>query len=76
MLGADLVGMSTVPEVIIARRLGLRVLAISMVTNLAAGLDHEPLSHEQTMRVAAAEIATLTRILVRFFEIWVLDRRG
>lgn len=76
VLGADLVGMSTVPEAIIARRLGLRVLAISMVTNLAAGLDHAPLSHEQTMRVAAAESVTLSRILEKFFEIWVPDPRG
>jgi len=74
MLGADVVGMSTVPEVIIARHLGLRVLAVSMVTNLAAGLSTEPLSHEQTMRAAAASIVPLTRVLVKFFEIWALER--
>jgi purine-nucleoside phosphorylase len=76
MLGADLVGMSTVPEVVIARRLGLRVLAISMVTNFAAGLNEGPISHEQTMRAAAASIVPLTRVLVKLFEIWVLERRG
>jgi purine-nucleoside phosphorylase len=75
MLGADLVGMSTVPEVVIARRLGLRVLAISMVTNFAAGLNEGPISHEQTMRAAAASIVPLTRVLVKLFEIWVLERR-
>jgi purine-nucleoside phosphorylase len=76
MLGADLVGMSTVPEVVIARRLGLRVLAVSMVTNFAAGLSEGPLSHDQTMRAAAASIVPLTRVLVKMFEIWVLERRG
>jgi purine-nucleoside phosphorylase len=74
MLGADLVGMSTVPEVVIARRLGLRVLAVSMVTNFAAGLNEGPISHEQTMRAAAASIVPLTRVLVKLFEIWVLER--
>jgi purine-nucleoside phosphorylase len=76
MMGADLVGMSTVPEVIMARHLGLRVLAISMVTNFAAGLSAEPLSHAQTMRVAAASIVPLTRVLLKFFEIWSPDRRA
>jgi len=76
MLGADLVGMSTVPEVIIARHLGMRVLAVSMVTNFAAGLNAEPLSHAQTMRAAAASIVPLTRVLVKLFEIWVLERRA
>jgi purine-nucleoside phosphorylase len=74
MLGADLVGMSTVPDVIIARRLGLKVLAVSMVTNHAAGIHPEPLNHEQTMRAAAASIIPLTRVLLRFFDIWVLER--
>jgi purine-nucleoside phosphorylase len=76
MLGADLVGMSTVPEVIIARRLGLRVLAVSMVTNFAAGINEGPISHEQTMRAAAASIVPLTRVLVKLFDMWLLERRG
>lgn len=74
MLGADLVGMSTVPEVIIARQLGLRVLAVSIVTNYAAGLRDERINREQTMRVAAAAINSLTRVLTKFCEIWLLDR--
>ena len=53
MLGADLVGMSTVPEVILARRCGLRCAAVSVVTNFAAGLAGGDPSHEETQEVAA-----------------------
>jgi purine-nucleoside phosphorylase len=62
VLGADLVGMSTVLEAIAARELGAEVLAISLVTNLAAGLSGEPLSHEEVTaagRAAAARVGGL-----------------
>jgi purine-nucleoside phosphorylase len=52
-LGADAVGMSTVPEVIVARALGMKVLAFSCITNLAAGLGQESLSHDEVMEVGA-----------------------
>jgi purine-nucleoside phosphorylase len=52
-LGADAVGMSTVPETILARHAGLKVLAFSLITNLGCGLAAETLSHEQTLAVAA-----------------------
>jgi purine-nucleoside phosphorylase len=52
-LGADAVGMSTVPEVLVARALGVRCLGISCITNLAAGLGGERLTHEEVVEVGA-----------------------
>jgi purine-nucleoside phosphorylase len=65
-LGADLVGMSTVPEVIAARHAGLRVVAVSAVTNLAEGMGGGELSHDQTLRVAKQGAARLGPLLERF----------
>ena len=63
LLGGTVVGMSTVPEVILARHAGLEVAALSVVTNLAAGMSDERLSHEQTMRVAAAAVESAGKLL-------------
>ena len=48
-LGADAVGMSTVPEAIVARHMGMEVLGISCITNMAAGISDEPINHEEVM---------------------------
>ena len=66
LLGGDAVGMSTVPEVILARFLGLRVAAISTVTNMAAGMSDENISHEHTKAMAPLGAAKLERILREF----------
>ncbi len=65
-LGADAVGMSTVPEVILGRFLGLRVAALSVITNMAAGLSDEAISHEHTKAMAPLGAAKLERVLRRF----------
>ena len=65
ILGADAAGMSTVPEVILARFLGLRVAAFSVITNFAAGMTGAELTHEETKHVAPLGGAKLGRILTR-----------
>jgi purine-nucleoside phosphorylase len=67
-LGADAVGMSTVPEVIVAQAIGLRVLGISCITNLACGLSATPITHEEVLRTtarAAARFAALVGGIVQ-----------
>jgi purine-nucleoside phosphorylase len=66
ILGADLVGMSTVPEVILARRNGLRCAAVSVVTNYAAGLSGGDPSHQETQAVASQAAERFKRLLRGF----------
>ena len=63
MLGADVVGMSTVPEVILGRFFGLRCAAVSVVTNMAAGLSDENISHTHTKESAPIGAAKLVKII-------------
>jgi purine-nucleoside phosphorylase len=62
-VGADLVGMSTVPEVLAARHMGIRCLALSCVTNAAAGVLPEPIDHERVLEVGARAAGDLVALL-------------
>jgi purine-nucleoside phosphorylase len=68
--GADLVGMSTVPEAIVARQCGLKVAGISCVTNLAAGRSAKKLSHEEVMETAGRVRQTGARLISTFASRW------
>jgi len=68
MLGADTVGMSTIPEVIVARHCGLKVAAVSYVVNLAAGMTDEKLSHEGTLKNAKLAIDHVANLFLAFVE--------
>ncbi|MBM4377712.1 MAG: purine-nucleoside phosphorylase [Deltaproteobacteria bacterium] len=65
-LGADAVGMSTVPEVVAAAHMGVRVVGISCITNLAAGIGHHPLSHEEVAETAGRVRDVFIRLLAAF----------
>jgi len=73
VLGADLVGMSTVPEAIMAQYLGMEVVALSLVSNAAAGLTTAELTHDEVLaagHLAAARFDVLCRLLLR---VWMAD---
>ena len=64
-LGADAVGMSTVPEVIVARQMNIEVLGISCITNMAAGISDQPINHEEVMATGDRVRETFTQLLRR-----------
>jgi purine-nucleoside phosphorylase len=67
-LGADLVGMSTVLEVIAARHLGMRCLCISLIANLAAGVAGQSVDHEEVLEVSHAASDRVARLLASLLE--------
>lgn len=67
-LGADAVGMSTVPETIVARQCGLRVAGLSCITNLASGRSQAPLSHDEVLQTAEKSGPAAAKLLCHFAE--------
>jgi purine-nucleoside phosphorylase len=65
LLGADAVGMSTVPEAIVARQMGLRVLGFSCITNMAAGVLDKPINHEEVIETGERVRETFAELLRR-----------
>ncbi|MGH8827754.1 MAG: purine-nucleoside phosphorylase, partial [Jiangellaceae bacterium] len=65
LIGGDLVGMSTTLEAIAARAVGLEVLGISLVTNLAAGISATPLSHDEVIEAGQAAAPRISSLLAR-----------
>jgi purine-nucleoside phosphorylase len=65
ILGADAVGMSTVPEAIVARQMDMKVLGISCITNMAAGVIDQPINHEEVMDIGARVYDTFKELLTR-----------
>jgi purine-nucleoside phosphorylase len=68
LLGADLVGMSTVPECICAAQAGMRILGISLVTNMAAGVQDRPLTETEVIEEARTAQDRFTRLLMAFLQ--------
>ena len=68
IIGADAVGMSTVPEVIVAAHSGIKVLGISCLTNMAAGILDQPLSHEEVMETSTKVKSTFTTLMNKIIE--------
>jgi purine-nucleoside phosphorylase len=67
-IGGDIVGMSTALEAIAAREAGMEVLGLSLITNLAAGIQQTPLSHEEVLAAGAAAEARISELLARIVE--------
>ena len=68
VLGADAVGMSTIPEAMLGHALGMKVLAVSCISNLAAGISEEKLSHEDVQRTAQITLPKMKALISIFLE--------
>ncbi len=68
ILGGDAVGMSTVPEVIIARHASMRVLGLSIITNMSTGISKNKLSHEEVLETSKKTVKKLSKLLVEFIQ--------
>lgn len=76
LLGADAVGMSTVPEAIAARHQGMNVLGISCITNFAAGMNDEPINHNEVMETGARAAETFKKLLIRIIAAIAADEQA
>jgi purine-nucleoside phosphorylase len=65
-MGADIVGMSTVPEAVFAKACGMKVAGLSLVSNYAAGISSRPLAHDEVIATSAAAKPTMAAILDEF----------
>lgn len=72
-LGGDAVGMSTVPEAIVAHQCGMRVAALSCMTNLAAGRSQKPITHEEVLAIGPTSRNKIGRLLGRFLKIYLSE---
>lgn len=68
ILGADAVGMSTVPEILVANHCGLKAIAISVITNYAAGLNKNKLSHNETLSEAKKSENNVVKLIKEFIK--------
>lgn len=74
ILGADAIGMSTIPEVIVARHCGLKILALSAITNMAAGMSTEPLTHTHTLQIATRSTEQMTLLIAYWIRRLAIQR--
>lgn len=68
LLGADVIGMSTVPDVLVAKHCGLKVTVIAAITNLSADINPEPITHEGTLKYGKMASGNLSQLIERFFD--------